>query len=29
MLAAQSVIEELPLISCDEILETFGAQRIW
>lgn len=29
MLAAQSVIEGLPLISRDQILETFGARLIW
>lgn len=29
MLAAQSVIEDLPLISCDTILESFGARLIW
>ena len=29
MLAAQSVIEELPLVSRDKVLESFGARLIW
>ena len=29
MLAAQSVIEDLPLISRDETLESFGVRRVW
>ncbi len=29
MLAAQSVIEDLSLVSCDKILESFGARLIW
>ena len=29
MLAAQSVLEDLPLVSRDKVLKTFGAQLIW
>lgn len=29
MLAAQSVIEALPLVSCDEALSAFGIERVW
>jgi PIN domain nuclease of toxin-antitoxin system len=29
MLAAQSVLEDLPLISRDEALDGFGVRRIW
>ena len=29
LLAAQALVEELPLVSCDEILDAYGVQRIW
>ncbi|MEZ4270756.1 MAG: type II toxin-antitoxin system VapC family toxin [Myxococcota bacterium] len=29
MLAAQSIIEDLPIISTDDLLDSFGAKRIW
>ena len=29
MLAAQGVIEDVPLVSRDEVLDSFGATRIW
>jgi len=29
MLAAQSVLEELPIVSRDQTLESFGARLIW
>ena len=29
MLAAQSVIEGIPLVSRDEVLDIFGATRVW
>ena len=29
MLAAQSMIEDVPLLSCDEVLSDFGVKRIW
>ncbi len=29
MLAAQSLIEDLPIVSSDKALESFGAARLW
>jgi PIN domain nuclease of toxin-antitoxin system len=29
MLAAQSSIENIPLVSCDEILRSFGLSLVW
>lgn len=29
MLAAQSLVEQAPMIGCDEVLRSFGAQLVW
>lgn len=29
MLAAQATLEGLPLVSCDQLLETFGVELVW
>ena len=29
MIAAQSVIESLPVIGCDKALQTFGVRQVW
>lgn len=29
LLAAQSILEDMPLISCDSILDSYGVTRYW